>query len=88
MCNEVKVDFSDLIPLLLEKREVAQQDYDLALIEFERAKRVLDAAQNKLGRVNNMLEQCDYVEPQPQVEAPVEEVVAEQPVETNVPSVY
>ena len=83
------IDFSDLVPPLLAKREVAQQEYELALADFERAKRVLEAAGNLLGRVNNMLGQCGYVEePQPEVEAVVEETAVEQPVEPNAPSVY
>lgn len=61
------VDFSDITPLLLAKREPAQAEYELALADFERARRVLEAAKNTLGRINNMLEQCGYVEePQPE----------------------
>lgn len=62
-----KVDFSDITPLLLAKREPAKREYELALADFERARRVLEAANNTLGRINNMLEQCGYVEePQPE----------------------
>ena len=61
------VDFSDITPLLLAKREPAQVEYELALADFERARRVLEAAENTLGRINNMLEQCGYVE-EPQAE--------------------
>lgn len=66
MYSKVDVDFSDITPLLLAKREPAKQEYELALADFEIARRVLEAAENKLGRINNMLEQCGYEEPQPE----------------------
>ena len=55
--------FSDLIELLLAKREPAQQEYELALANFERAKQVLESKQSTLGKINNMLNECGYEEP-------------------------
>ena len=58
--------FNDLIELLLAKREPAQLDYELALADFERARRVLEEKENIVGRINNMLNECGYVEPTPE----------------------
>lgn len=60
--------FNDLIELLLAKKEPAQQDYELALADFERARRVLEAKATTLGKINNMLDECGYVVEPEQVE--------------------
>ncbi|MBQ2894121.1 MAG: hypothetical protein IJE92_01225 [Clostridia bacterium] len=65
--------FNDLIELLLIKRVPAQDDYELALADFERAKRALEAKASTLGKINNMLSECGYTEPVEESE-PVDEV--------------
>lgn len=66
MTNEIY--FGDLIELLLAKREPAQQDYELALADFERARRVLEAKESTLKKVDNMLDECGYERPAPVAE--------------------
>lgn len=73
-----RIDFSDIIPLLLAKREPAQQGYELALAEFERVKNLLEVAKNDLDRIDDMLGQCGYVETAPVAEIETVEEVAEE----------
>lgn len=61
--------FNDLIPILKEKEAPAQQEYELALAEFERAKKILEEKEGTVNKVRELLKICGYVDT---VEIPTE----------------